>query len=427
MTDAMLYDKAMKLQAQMWWHISPEGLLMYRHTRGAGPAQLSHEAINRADAAIWTGAYAGAQACRWHITKDPDALAQLRALAKGLCNLSAVTGTPGRLARNVGVPIADRSLPHEFEGPVEPSPAGRGWYSRIDVSRDQLAGVVFGWAMIGRYCQDVPDLLALAKGQMTLIAWELHKSKMWMRDRWGKKTKYGELRTTVPGLPLIKYGPWAAIGLATIIAGADLNLEEPSIQRLAVHYDKEGWDSALPHQLTWISSTVNASDVNMAALALTPIALSIHRPKEARFARQGLEKLRAATVGWWNAGTCAMFLMGGNRHKRDLIDEIRVTLHRMPDGEYPRTLVRQYKRRAIAPIDQRQPSAWHWTNNVRHFHIWQPGGQLDPGVMYTGADFLFAYWVARASGALRPTTGPGAQPMGHRCPVAYPPWMQQPK
>lgn len=426
MTDAMIYAKAMKLQAQMWWHISPEGLLVYRHTRNAGPAQLSHESINRADAAIWTGAYAGAQACRWHITRDPDALAQTRALASGLANLMIVTGTPGRLARNVGVPIPDFSLPHKFEGPVEASPAGNGWHSRIDVSRDQLAGVVFGWAMIGRYCRDIPDLLFKAKTQMSAIAYELHGSRMWMRDRWGKKTKYGEMGTTAPGFPLIKYGARAAIGLAAIIVAADLNPEDSKLQSLVVHYDKEGWDSALEHQLTWLQQTVNSSDVNMVALGLTPIALSTRRTKEARFARKGVEKLRAATVGWWNAGTSAMFLISGHRNRRDLADEIRVTLHRMPDGEHPRTLVRDFKRRAVAPIDQRQPSAWHWTNNVRHFHIWEPGGALGPEVMYTGADFLFAYWVARAAGALYPQSGPGSHPPGDHCKVSYPPWMQAP-
>ncbi|MDJ0973565.1 MAG: hypothetical protein QNJ98_03830, partial [Planctomycetota bacterium] len=110
-TDAMLYEKAMTLQAQMWHHISPEGLLVYRHPRGAGPAELSNESIDRADAAIWTGCYAAAQACRWHVTGDADALAQVKVLAEGLANLSRVTGVTGRLARNVGVPIHTPVVP----------------------------------------------------------------------------------------------------------------------------------------------------------------------------------------------------------------------------------------------------------------------------------------------------------------------------
>ena len=425
MTDAMLYEKAMTLQAQMWWHISPEGLLVYRHTRGANAAQLSHEAINRADAAIWTGCHAAAQACRWSVTGDPDALIQVRALARGLDNLSRVTGTHGRLARNVGVPLPG-SKPADFEQPVEASPAGNGWLSRIDVSRDQLAGVILGWAMIGKFCVGIPDLQKKARDQMMLIAWELHRSKMWMRDRHGNKTKYGELRHTVPHMPLMKFGAWAAIGLAAVIVAADLNPSNAKLQDLVVEYDKKGWDGALPHQLTWISSLVNASDVNMVTLGLLCIATS-KRSKEREHAKTGMKQLRKATVGWWNAGTSACFLLGGHPHRRDLVDEIRVTLHRMPDGEYPRTLVRQFKRRAVAPIDQRQRSAWHWTNNVRWFHIWKPGGTLDPEVYYTGADFLFAYWIARVAGALQPTSGPGANPRGHRCPVNYPPWMPESK
>ena len=422
MTDAALYAKAMKLQVQMWWHISPEGVLTYRHGRGADAARLSHDTLHLSDAAIWTGCYAACQACRWWVTKDPDALAQVRALARGLRNLSEVTGTLGRLARNVGVPMQDHSLPHVFEGPVEPSPVGRNWHARIDVSRDQLAGVVMGWVMIGKFCADQPDLVREAAWNLDRIAWELHNTKMWMRDRHGRKTKYGELRATVPHMPLMKFGAWAAIGFAAVVGAADLAPQNMPLQELVAHYDKKGWDSALPHQLTWIQRLVNNSDVNMVTLALVCLATG-RNPKYHEPAKEGMKKLRAATVGWWNAGICACFLLGGHPNRRDLVDEIRTTLHRMPDAEYPRTLVRQFKRRAAAPIDMRHEESWHWKNNVRHFHVWKPGGPVHPEVIYTGADYLFAYWIARAAGALRPRTGPGVHPTAHHCPVDLPPWM----
>lgn len=422
-TDAMLFEKAMTLQAQMWHHISPEGLLVYRHPRGAGAAALSNESIDRADAAIWTGCYAAAQACRWHVTGDADALAQVRALAQGLVNLSRVTGVPGRLARNVGVPLKTPVVPGQFEGPVRPSPAVEGWWSRTDVSRDQLAGVVLGWALIARYVKE-PEIQAQAKQQMKQIALRLDADGMWLRDERGSKTEYGELRKDVKYLPMRKNGSYAAIGLAPIIVAADLNRDTPFLQHLVERYDKHGWDDALVEQNTQLRELVNSSNVNMTALALLCIALG-ERPKEAGRARAGMWQLRRATVGWWNAGICACWLLGGlERDRARLLGEIRSTLHRMPDRERPRTLVRQFKRYAVAPIDQRQPSAWHWTNNVRHFHIWKPGGELPDEVMYTGADWLFAYWLTRAAGALTPRTGPGARRETSRCEVDYPPWMR---
>nr|MDJ0973809.1 hypothetical protein [Planctomycetota bacterium] len=330
----------------------------------------------------------------------------------------------GRLARNVGVPIHTPVVPGQFEGPVRPSPAGNGWWSRTDVSRDQLAGVVLGWALIGRYVKE-PEIQALAKQQMEHIALRLDAEGMWMRDDRGKKTKYGELRKDVEYLPMRKNGSYAAIGLAPIIVAADLNPTHAGLQGLVRSYDKKGWDDALVEQNTQIRDLVNSSNVNMTTLALLCIALG-ERPKEARRARSGMWQLRRATVGWWNAGICACFLLGGlHNDQARLLGEIRSTLHRMPDREKPRILVEAYKRWAVAPIDQRQPSAWHWTNNVRHFHIWKPGGKLPDEVMYTGADWLFAYWIARAAGALTPKTGPGARRETSRCEVDYPHWMRQ--
>jgi len=101
-TDRMLYEKACTLQAQMWQHLSPEGLLIVRHRRGARGGDLSHDALFRSDACMWTGCYMAAQACRWRVTHDPDALAQVRYLAKGMAALAAVTGTKGAFARNGG-------------------------------------------------------------------------------------------------------------------------------------------------------------------------------------------------------------------------------------------------------------------------------------------------------------------------------------
>ena len=95
--DKHLWTKAMSIQSRMWHHLSPEGVLVVRHRRGASAADLSHDALDMADAAVWTGCYAAAQVCRWRVTRDPDALAQVRHLAKGMAALSTVTGgrTPG--------------------------------------------------------------------------------------------------------------------------------------------------------------------------------------------------------------------------------------------------------------------------------------------------------------------------------------------
>lgn len=416
--DAMLYEKACTLQAQMWKHLSPEGLLIVSHPRGADGAGLSREALFRSDACMWTGCYAAAQACRWHVTRDPDALAQVRFLAKGMKALHDVTGSWGHFARNLGRP----TKPGEGEK-VTRSKAMPGYWFRADVSRDQLAGLTLGWYFIGLYMQD-PELKRLAAQQMRAIALKLYQDKMWLRDYRGTQMEFGELRPDVKFVPFRKNGALAAIGLATLIAAADLNPTCVDCARALRRLDQRGWDEALPTQNTELSSLVNSSNVQMVTISLLVIARSGQRGgRPAHFAKKGMLALRRATVGWWNAGLCAMYLYGGmHGDKRTLRGEFRATLHALPDREMPRRLVRTWRARRVAPITQRQPSSWYWTNDVTHFHEWAPAEKQGPQVVWTGADWLFAYWIGRMAGEFRPLVGPGANPHAHHIAAPRPDW-----
>lgn len=418
-TDDLLYEKAMRIQSRMWHHLSPEGLLIVRHRRGADQAMLSQDALYRSDAAMWTGCYAAAQVCRWYVTRDPDALAQVQHLAKGLKALSDVTGVPGSFARNVGRPLK----PGAGEQ-IEVSPTGSGLWMRSDISRDQLAGVVLGWYMIGRYMEDTA-LKALAAEQSAAISRRLWEGKMWLRDFRGRKTKYGELRADVQYAPFIKNGSMAAIGFATAVAASDLNPGDAHLRNIVERLAHEGWERALPEQHTFLHALINSSNVYMVALPLLVLADSPRGGRQAHRAKKGMRALRRATVGWWNAGICACWLLGGlTDGRQSLRGEVRATLHALPDREEPRILVREYRSKSeIAPIWQREPSSWYWSNNVRWFHIWKPGGKLSEQVVWTGADWLFAYWLSRLGGELKPRVGPGAEPRAHHCLMDYPAWM----
>src|SRR5438105_2550262 len=63
--DRLLYERALRVgRAVSRRHVSPEGVLAYIHRPGATPEQLSHDALLKADTAIWTGCYAASVACR---------------------------------------------------------------------------------------------------------------------------------------------------------------------------------------------------------------------------------------------------------------------------------------------------------------------------------------------------------------------------
>src|SRR5207245_6703516 len=119
--DRLLYERAVRVgRTVSARHVSPEGVLAYIHRRGATPEQLSHDALSHADTGIWTGCYAASVACRYAVTRDPEALAEARRVAAGLDLLSAATGEEGAISRAVGRLLPGEPLPKHSR----PSPLG---------------------------------------------------------------------------------------------------------------------------------------------------------------------------------------------------------------------------------------------------------------------------------------------------------------
>ena len=405
-SDAELAEKAARLQGRMRAHLSPEGLLAYVHRVGATPEELSHDVLQLSDAAIWSGCYAASQACRWHVTRDPAALDELRVLADGLALLARASGREGGLVRNVGRPLPG-SPPAEKS---EPSPLGQGFWCRADPSRDQLSGLTLGWAAIGRYVED-PALREQARAHLVALARRLRADKMWLRDPRGRRTEYGELREDVEGLPWVKNGRLAAIGLAPFVAAAALD-PAPDVHDALRRLLDDGWGRALPEQQTWLPPLQAPSGVNMACLALLTCRL-MDRGVVASRALEGLGRLRAATRGWWNGGFLACALLGGLEHRRcEAVDELRAVLHLMSEEEVPFADVPHRRLRAIPTIAQRGNADWAWKDELGLFRYTPPGVARRASFTYTRADWLFAYWLARAAGEL--------DPAAERAPLAAP-------
>ncbi len=400
-TDEMLWAKAERLQPTLAKHISPEGLLVYEHTRGAGPDELSHEVLLLSDPAIWTGCTLGAQACRWHVTRDPDALALVDRLLQGVEFLAEVTGVRGRLCRSAGRLLPGRPRPKE----VKDSPTLPGRVFRDDVSRDQLTGVVFGLALTLKFVED-PAIWMRADAVLASIARRLERDGMWLRASGGRKTEFGELRPDVDLMPFVKNGPLAAIGYAPFVVMAE-RPGDPWWRRQKERLDRDGWRGALSEQHTWLAGQITMTNVNMVTLALTSIALW-GGPVAGANARQGLRELYAATRGWGNAGTAAMQLLarsGANRE--DLLGELRVVLHVMPEQEVPFVGTRFVRTGRIAGPRARGISDWAWKIQVDGEHRAPPGAALDPVKTFTHAAWLFAYWIGRAAGHLTPRDASG--------------------
>ena len=405
--DRLLLERALRIgKTVATKHTSPEGLLAYIHRRGATPAQLSHDALSKADTGIWTGCYAASLACRYGVTHDPDALRECRRVAAGLDLLSAATGVEGAVSRAVGRPLPGEPLPKHARS----CPSGAGLYYRDDPSRDTLSGIVLGWECLARFVDD-PEVHAFAARNLLAIATRLYGGGMQLRDVDGKVTTHGALHPTA-ALGLVEVGEHASIGLATMLAGARWGGGD-DMWRAWRKLDKEGWVDALDDQNLWVNTFKSqASDWNMVHLALLVIALE-GEGKPKRHVMAALREMRRKTAGWENGSYLACSLLAGQQVDRaDSVEELREALLSMPPEDGPFRGTETVKRSGVVPLARRPVNEWAWKQRATVEEVGREGAALDPAVTFTRADFLFAYWLARAAGELDP--GPDVAPAGRR-------------
>lgn len=99
------------------------------------------------DSAIWTGHYLAAEAFRYRVTGEPEALNNVKGALGGLRDLVDVTGTDllARCLFPTDSPYADDIIAEEKRHGIHTSTLrGKGYYWIGNTSRDQYSGVFFG-------------------------------------------------------------------------------------------------------------------------------------------------------------------------------------------------------------------------------------------------------------------------------------------
>src|SRR5262245_18391254 len=66
------------------------------------------------DGAVWSGMYAGSQALRWLVTKDPKALANYKRVVKGLMLLMDITDSSEEVVRTAHLFKEGETLNHPW-------------------------------------------------------------------------------------------------------------------------------------------------------------------------------------------------------------------------------------------------------------------------------------------------------------------------
>ncbi|MEW6297852.1 MAG: hypothetical protein AB1671_08960 [Thermodesulfobacteriota bacterium] len=374
-------------------HLSPEGILLYKRRIDRPEGAIG-------DAPIWTGCYVGAQALRYAVTREEEALAGAHIGLRGLHFLQAVTGKRGLLCRGVsttGVP-RDDAHPQEWhrgEGPF----SSYLWHG--DVSVDQYTGAMFGYAVAYDLLDDDAVKLVIAE-DVTAIADHLIEHGMTIVDVDNEVTTFGHLE---PSFWTEDLNALIALGLFKIahrITGEERFARQ---YHTLIARDRYHERAVAARDLWWEKLFgVNHSDNNLAFLVYYPLLRYETDPELLSFYRESLRRTwrgvaregnpffafvyRALTPSAPPDGRALRTLRHFPLEKRNL------WVHNSTRADQCISWVRARNGRLQAcaplPVEERPPSTFEWKENP-----YRLDGGGDGAKLYTGTDYLLAYWLGR--------------------------------
>lgn len=399
-----LARKARLFQEQLdQGHISPLGVLIYKKdlTEQQAGRGLSHEA--QGDTGIWEGILLAAESFRYAATRSTDALENARRGVKSLHMLQAVHGTPGLLARHIAPEsdshIRDRSHWH----PAVSSMPGIIW--RDDVSKDQYAGVIFGYGVAYDLLPD-EEIRTQVRTDMTAIADFLIRNGYRLIDHDGKPTRYSGLNARIGPIPI---GVQALISLAAIRVAHHVSGEprfDAEYRRLA----RRRWPQATRSAKFQLFGRTNPNNDNMAFLSYHSLLqletnAAIRRHYESSAARTWRHVGPEGNAFW-----TFIFLACGGRDELAL-EEARLQLRLFPatkrryevDHRGRQDIERAFfkgrggvpRARYPLPINLRARSSFDWKDSP--YALYSAMGS-DGHVEYAPVDYLVAYWMGRYYG-----------------------------
>jgi hypothetical protein len=395
-------------------HLEFWGGLAYRVRRPEGddgPRRVWYQS----DQTCWTGALLGAECERWAATGDAAALHRVRSLLRGLTVLTEITGERGlwaRYARPPGREEREGDTPYAHDG----ASGFEGWRWRGDLSKDQLAGLVFGLCAVTDLVDD-PWSRARAARLLSELADRIESRGLQIVEK-GRVTTYGDLSPRVKGVPIGVHGA-VLLGLAE---GAWRATGDPRHRRFLERLVADDVPATLRIPTIRVFAKENWNNPNMVAMALASI---LRRPPEgdAPLMERTLHREAAGSLatildlhrGEGNAFWIAVAAPSGKAaglRERDLEDARRQLAvfpvrkveepvdHRgRTDLDHSWWTSRRGRPRVTTPlpVDQMSLGSFIWKSDPFE-SLQEEGG--DGKTRYAGTDFLAAYWPLQRLGLI---------------------------
>ncbi|MBI2671570.1 hypothetical protein HYX16_01415, partial [Candidatus Woesearchaeota archaeon] len=397
-------------------HISPEGLLEYslffeelKNNKQAG--KLTY--CIGADTCCWTGVLLAAESLRYATLKHEqnpqaeNALSMVGMLVTGLGLLDDITqkNVDGKLKSSPGF-YARNLAPASFNPNQEWNP-GFGRFSRYhwkgDVSKDQYAGLMFGYSTAWQICDNPLIKKEIAK-RVASIADHLIDNDNVVTDLDGNPTTFGNIQNKVFGIPI---GVNSLIAL-NIFKNAAVMTNDKKYKSAYENLIDKGYADSLSFVHFEFIGRTNPNNDNMGFLSYYPILGLEHDPvirkKIVVSLQETWEKINSQSNSFWN------FIYNA---KSDKIDEKSIQagieslrIYSLNRRSYPvdhrwRTDIEKSffcGRKNIPqaakpfPINQRSISPFIWKS--QSYVLFSSLGE-NGEIQYAPTDYLIAYWLGR--------------------------------
>lgn len=371
-------------------------------------------AYNMPDNAYMTGIYTGTLAMKYAVTGDAqDKAAALQSL-EALHLLCAVSGVPGVLARAAW----PKDKPKDDDGIWRDSVCGR-YVWRGDVSTDQVAGVMFGFALAYELIAEDTEKARIGQDAAAIVRHVL-ENDMRIVDVDGKPTQWGRYDPRY----VSRTEQMNALLWLQAVKVAEKTTGENAFRELYHHWAvEEGYAekavSARRKALPAFRNMVNHSDDVLIFLAYIPLLMfeqdetlrplllaSVKRTWEGEDRFPGVKPEQNPVYAF----TVAKFLEDASGVQGG-VD----TLRWFPvDMKWSRDTVARYQEQYTfqlsatpaspepkagepVPVNRRVKTWSAWVQDPYH-----SAGErgIDDGMEYNGHDYLLAYWMGRYYGYL---------------------------